>query len=79
MNKLWLRHKKVGRSAIDDVSFSDRIFLAIENPVLRRELLTALRSNKAFTLQFIFLAALAAVVYLAWPDKGLVYSRPSVV
>jgi len=66
--------KKVGRSAADDVSFSDRIFMAIENPVLRRELLTALRSNKAFTLQFIFLAALAAVVYLAWPDKGLVAS-----
>ncbi|MGD0089855.1 MAG: hypothetical protein ABSE73_08030, partial [Planctomycetota bacterium] len=55
----------------DDVSLADRLFLAIENPSLRRELLTALRSNKAFVLQFVFLLALGTVVYVAWP-KGLV-------
>lgn len=56
-------------SVDDDVSIADRIFLAIENPVLRRELLTALRSNKAFILQGFFLLALGAVVYLAWPAE----------
>ncbi|MCY3023325.1 MAG: ABC transporter permease subunit [Planctomycetota bacterium] len=54
---------------------ADRLFLAIENPVLRRELLTALRSNKAFILQFIFLLALGAVVYLAWP-AGIISTSP---
>jgi len=53
----------------DDVGLADRLFLAIENPVLRRELLTALRSNKAFVLQFIFLLALGLVVYVAWPPE----------
>jgi ABC-type transport system involved in multi-copper enzyme maturation permease subunit len=55
----------------DDVGFADRIFLAIENPVLRRELLTALRSNKAFILQFLFLCTLGGVVYLAWPTAEI--------
>ena len=53
----------------DDVSLADRLFLAIENPVLRRELLTALRSNKAFILEFVFLLALGLVVYVAWPPE----------
>lgn len=53
----------------EKLSFSDALFLAIDNPVLRRELLTALRSNKAFVLHFIFLLALAAVVCLAWPQQ----------
>lgn len=52
----------------EKLGFVDSIFLAIENPVLRRELLTSLRSNKAFSLQFFFLLALGAVVYLAWPE-----------
>ena len=51
----------------EKLAFSDALFLAIENPVLRRELLTALRSNKAFVLHFIFLFVLTVVVYLAWP------------
>ena len=55
----------------EKLHFADRIFLAIENPVLRRELLTALRSNKAFTLHFFFLAALAFVVYRIWPDDNV--------
>lgn len=61
------------RTRLDDadLSFADRLFLAIENPVLRRELLTALRSNKAFVLQGVFLLALGAVVYVAWPS-GLI-------
>ncbi|GMV79674.1 MAG: hypothetical protein AMXMBFR7_08580 [Planctomycetota bacterium] len=49
----------------------ERVFLAIDNPVLRRELLTALRSNKAFILQFIFLFVLGAVVRLAWPEEEI--------
>ncbi|HEY3323217.1 MAG TPA: ABC transporter permease subunit [Planctomycetota bacterium] len=57
------------RRHADDISFADRVFLAIENPVLRRELLTALRSNKAFILQGFFLAALGLVVYVAWPTE----------
>ncbi|HYG76855.1 MAG TPA: ABC transporter permease subunit [Planctomycetota bacterium] len=57
------------RSPKDDASFADRVFLAIENPVLRRELLTALRSNKAFILHFLFLLALGTVVYVAWPNE----------
>jgi ABC-type transport system involved in multi-copper enzyme maturation permease subunit len=54
--------------APEKLSFSDALFLAIENPVLRRELLTALRSNKAFVLHFLFLFALGTVVWLAWPE-----------
>ena len=55
--------------ALEKLHIGDRIFLAIENPVLRRELLTALRSNKAFILQFVFLLLLGAVVYVAWPSE----------
>ena len=49
------------RSPRDDLSFAEKLVLAIDNPVLRRELLTALRSQKAFTLHFFFLFALAAL------------------
>ena len=38
-----------------------------ENPVLNRELLTTLRSTRAFVLQFVYVAALAALVYFYWP------------
>lgn len=57
------------RSPREELGLTDRIFLAIENPVLRRELLTALRSHKAFILQFIYLAILAVIVRLAWPTE----------
>jgi ABC-type transport system involved in multi-copper enzyme maturation permease subunit len=53
----------------ESLAFSDKLFLAIENPVLRRELLTALRSNKAFILQFVYLFALSVVVYKIWPRE----------
>ena len=53
----------------EKLHFADRIFLAIENPVLRRELLTALRSNKSFILQFFFLLIQGAVIYVAWPTE----------
>ncbi|MCZ7643943.1 MAG: ABC transporter permease subunit [Planctomycetota bacterium] len=49
----------------------EKVFLAFDNPVLRRELLTALRSNKAFILHFIFLFVLGAVVHLAWPEEDI--------
>ena len=58
-----------GAAPPEKLHFADRIFLAIENPVLRRELLTALRSNKAFVLQFFFLLIQGAVIYVAWPTE----------
>ncbi|HLX60634.1 MAG TPA: ABC transporter permease subunit [Planctomycetota bacterium] len=61
------RPKEGYRSPRENLSFTDRVFLAIENPVLRRELLTALRSNKSFVLQFLYLAILGVIVYTAWP------------
>ena len=68
------RKKESMRSPHEDLSLTDRIFLAIENPVLRRELLTALRSHKSFVLQFIYLAILGAIVYLAWPE-GMIATK----
>jgi len=50
------------------LGFFDTIFLAIDNPVLRRELLTALRSQKAFVLHFFFLLILGTVIYMSWPE-----------
>jgi ABC-type transport system involved in multi-copper enzyme maturation permease subunit len=38
-----------------------------DNPVLARELLVNLRSPKAFVLQLIYVAFLAALVYFRWP------------
>jgi ABC-type transport system involved in multi-copper enzyme maturation permease subunit len=55
----------------EKLHFADRIFLAIDNPVLRRELLTALRGNKAFILQFLYLIGLGAVIYWAWPREAI--------
>src|SRR4051794_39132207 len=40
-----------------------------DNPVLARELLVTLRSPRAFVLQMLYVAFLAAVVYFCWP-KG---------
>ncbi|MGE3777868.1 MAG: ABC transporter permease [Pirellulaceae bacterium] len=39
-----------------------------ENPVLQRELLVNLRMTRGFVLLFLYQAALAAVVYFAWPQ-----------
>ena len=52
----------------EPLGFFDTIFLAIDNPVLRRELLTALRSQKAFVLHFFFLLILGTVIYMSWPE-----------
>ena len=38
-----------------------------DNPVLTRELLVTLRSTRAFVLQFLYVAALGALVYFYWP------------
>lgn len=40
-----------------------------ENPVLQRELLVNLRTNRAFILLLIYQGALALVVYFAWPSE----------
>lgn len=45
-----------------------------DNPVLIRELLVNLRSNRAFTLQFLYVAFLGVVVYFAWPSEGKIVS-----
>ena len=42
-----------------------------QNPVLQRELLTALRSRRAFVLQAVFVAVLALTVYMAWPKTQM--------
>jgi ABC-type transport system involved in multi-copper enzyme maturation permease subunit len=51
----------------------------LENPVLQRELLVNLRMARAFLLLFFYQAALALVVYFAWPrgiDRLDLSSRP---
>ena len=45
-----------------------------DNPVLIRELLVNLRSPRAFTLQFLYVAFLGVVVYFAWPAEGKLVS-----
>ena len=40
-----------------------------DNPVLMHELLVNLRMRRAFILQFVYVLALGAVVYLAWPQE----------
>ncbi len=45
-----------------------------DNPVLIRELLVNLRSPRAFTLQFLYVAFLGVVVYFAWPNEGKLVS-----
>jgi ABC-type transport system involved in multi-copper enzyme maturation permease subunit len=42
----------------------------LDNPVLQRELLVNLRMNRAFLLLFFYVAALGAVVYVAWPANA---------
>ena len=41
-----------------------------DNPVLTRELLVNLRSNRAFTLLFGYVSLLGLVVYFAWPQSA---------
>lgn len=43
-------------------------FRLFDNPVLRRELLTGLRENRAFVFQFLFLLVLSATIWAAWPE-----------
>src|SRR3954453_12141300 len=45
-----------------------------DNPVLIRELLVNLRSNRAFTLQLLYVTFLGVVVYFAWPSEGKLVS-----
>src|SRR5947209_6276905 len=45
-----------------------------DNPVLIRELLVNLRSNRAFTLQLLYVTFLGVVVYFAWPGEGKLVS-----
>ncbi len=40
----------------------------LENPVLNRELLVNLRTNKSFLLLAVYQIVLACVVYFSWPD-----------
>ncbi len=42
----------------------------LENPVLNRELLVNLRTNKSFALLAAYQFILACVVYFAWPHEG---------
>lgn len=49
-----------------------------ENPVLQHELVANLRMRRAFILLLVYVAALAAVVYLAWPqDQRLDLTNPT--
>ena len=43
----------------------------LQNPVLQRELLINLRSARSFVLLLLFQAALAMVVYAAWPKDNI--------
>ena len=45
-----------------------------DNPVLIRELLVNLRSNRAFVLQLLYVTFLGVVVYFAWPSEGKLVS-----
>ncbi len=43
----------------------------IANPIIRKEVLSSLRTNKAIILQVLFLLVLAALVWVFWPVGGL--------
>ena len=49
------------------------------NPVLRRELLTSLRTRRSFILQAIFLGVLAAAILIAWPDENVLSTSEQTV
>jgi len=42
----------------------------VEDAIIRRELLSILRSRRAFVCQFVFVALLSVVVYVAWPKEA---------
>lgn len=44
----------------------------LNNAVLRRELLTTLRSGKSFLAQFLFVAGVGLIVFFAWPKRAVV-------
>jgi ABC-type transport system involved in multi-copper enzyme maturation permease subunit len=43
----------------------------IRNPIIHKEVLSSLRTNKAYLMQAMFLLITAALVLLYWPDGGL--------
>ena len=43
----------------------------IDNPIIRKELLSALRTRKAALMQAMFLGLAAALIWLHWPSSGL--------
>lgn len=43
----------------------------INNPIVRRELLTTLRTKRAIAMQGVFLLILTGLVWLLWPGNGL--------
>jgi ABC-type transport system involved in multi-copper enzyme maturation permease subunit len=49
-----------------------------DNPVLSRELLVNLRSNRAFILQFVYVTFLGTLVYFAWSNLVVVEGRSGI-
>ena len=45
--------------------------LLLDNPVLRKELLSGLRSPRAFVVQLVYVVLVSLVVIPVWPDSGL--------
>ena len=43
----------------------------IVNPIIRKEVLSSLRTTKAVILQVLFLLVLAGLVWLHWPEGGM--------
>ena len=43
----------------------------IRNPIIHKEVLSALRTRKAVLMQVVFLAVALALTYLLWPEGGL--------
>ncbi len=43
----------------------------MSNPILRKEVLTSLRTRKALAMQVVYLLALIAVVFMLWPPGGM--------
>src|SRR5262249_15549228 len=59
-------HAERGNEWDGDCKLGSAMWLR-DNPVLARELLVNLRSPRAFILQLMYVAFLAAVVYFSWP------------
>src|SRR5205809_7091306 len=43
----------------------------LANPIIKKELLTQLRSRRAGIMLFAFILVLCAIVYLLWPQTGI--------